>query len=514
MDALESAREARSRGLDRLVTTPLMVRMLVTLHLNNRRIPDQRADFFQKYADALIQSAYHSDAAVAIRISTAGGSLPMQRSLLSRIAFEVHLRGEQGKSIISELELFDLVHSHLEETLGSEAESAANGFIKFTCQRGGLLKEAPGGFCFADPAFEEFLTGRYFAETLRNPSEISAFLEQGGRITNSWWREPTVLCIGYLMSTSPDAAHELVSHLTGVGVEAAIIGDSVQLAKLEAVGEACLEWQIAGKLRLRVAEQIQGLLFGSSVHLDAPVQLRASAGRNLGLLGDSRADVCCDVPSTVEIPDGHFPMGHPGDRWPVNLPSLQQSVVYETAVSRYAIGKYPVTNMQYGAFIVDGGYSDKGRRFWTNAGWAWKAAGKINGPAYWDGHAWTIPNHPVVGISWFEAVAYCNWLSSMTGRCFHLPTEAQWEKAAKGDQLRNWPWGDTFDVGMADTSESGIGQTTCVGLFTEAASMYGRYDCSGNVWNWCQTQFRGFGRYEPTDGREEISGVSPSASTA
>src|SRR5581483_11947603 len=213
------------------------------------------------------------------------------------------------------------------------------------------------------------------------------------------------------------------------------------------------------------------------------IQLRAAAGRILGRFGDPRPDVSVTIPTVDPIPGGKVPMGHPAQSERVNLPSLQLPM-YEVDIERFAIGRYPVTNAQFAEFVNAGGYTEACRQHWTDAGWEWRSANTVESPAYWDDETWNLGNHPVVGVSWFEAFAYCRWLSATTGRHFSLPTEAEWEKAARGEDGRSWPWGSDFAPGRANTDESGIGQTTCVGLFVGWDGPYGIQDCAGNVWNW------------------------------
>ena len=111
-------------------------------------------------------------------------------------------------------------------------------------------------------------------------------------------------------------------------------------------------------------------------------------------------------------------------------------------------------------------------------------------PRYWNDPKWNLDNHPVVGVSWYEAVAYCNWLTATTGQAFRLPTEAEWEKAARGTDGREWPWGNDFEQGEANIGESGINQTSAVGLFPRDRSPYDLLDCAGNVWEWCATKWQ------------------------
>jgi formylglycine-generating enzyme required for sulfatase activity len=96
---------------------------------------------------------------------------------------------------------------------------------------------------------------------------------------------------------------------------------------------------------------------------------------------------------------------------------------------------------------------------------------------------------PIIGVSWYEAFAYCQWLSEATGKDYRLLTEAEWEKAARGTDGRIYPWGNEFDKRLANSSESKREQTTPVLSFPNAASPYGVMDMAGNVWEWCLSKW-------------------------
>ncbi|HEU0296457.1 MAG TPA: SUMF1/EgtB/PvdO family nonheme iron enzyme [Anaerolineales bacterium] len=143
-------------------------------------------------------------------------------------------------------------------------------------------------------------------------------------------------------------------------------------------------------------------------------------------------------------------------------------------LSEYFIGKYPTTNREYQAFVRDKKYAP---------------------PRGWDGDQFPAEKggHPVVNVSWDDAYSYCEWLSEKTGQKYRLPTEAEWEKAARGEDGRIWPWGNEFGNKNANTHEEKIGDTTPVGQFSpQGDSPYGCSDMIGNVWEWCDDWFSGY----------------------
>ncbi len=164
----------------------------------------------------------------------------------------------------------------------------------------------------------------------------------------------------------------------------------------------------------------------------------------------------------VRVPAGEFLMGSdPAKDKHADDDEQPQHTVY---LSEYYIGKYPVTNAQYAAFV-------KATRH-KSAAWKGIPRGK--------------EDHPVVDVSWRDAVAFCQWVSEKSGYDVKLPTEAQWEKAARGAGGRIYPWDNKWDAARANTKEGGPGDTTPVGKYSPAGdSPYGAADMSGNVWEWC-----------------------------
>ncbi len=183
---------------------------------------------------------------------------------------------------------------------------------------------------------------------------------------------------------------------------------------------------------------------------------RLSAATALGYLGDPR-----DLDEMVDIPGGPFLYGEE-----------RRSVM----TMAFRIGRYPVTNAQYARFLAA---NPQYPVPYVDEEWA--------RPYNWDPVTRTYPegkaNHPVVLVSWEDARAYCAWAG------VRLPTEEEWEKAARGEDGRLYPWGSSPDPTRANVRESGIGSTTPVGMYPEGASPYGLMDCAGNVWEWTTTPY-------------------------
>jgi len=206
-----------------------------------------------------------------------------------------------------------------------------------------------------------------------------------------------------------------------------------------------------------------------------------------------------------EVPAGEFIMGG-DDSWRIaEKPQHTVNLPYS-----YKAAKYPLTNAQYELFVEAGGYRE--RRYWTEAGWAEKEKPQRklwhseNDPSLlpWTGprefgEPFNLPNHPVIGVSWYEAVAYCRWLTEVLRGCgelaegwqIRLPTEAEWEKAARGTDGRTYPWGEGFDPEKANGKETEVESTNAVGIFPDGVSPYGCHDMAGNVWEWCATKVEG-----------------------
>jgi len=143
----------------------------------------------------------------------------------------------------------------------------------------------------------------------------------------------------------------------------------------------------------------------------------------------------------------------------------------------YYIDKYEVTNAEYELFILDGGYSQ--REYWSDEGWKLIRSHNITRPLGFGRPSFDEPDQPVVGATWYEADAYCRWAGK------RLPTEAEWEKAARGVNGFEYPWGNLMVWSNIQYRISSGYRTYKVGTYPGNRSPYGVYDMAGNVWEWC-----------------------------
>jgi formylglycine-generating enzyme required for sulfatase activity len=195
-------------------------------------------------------------------------------------------------------------------------------------------------------------------------------------------------------------------------------------------------------------------------------------------------------PEMVYIPAGEFLMGSdPREDKYAQDDEQPQHTLY---LPDYHLAKTPVTNAQYAAFVQATDHRQPEH---------WKGGKPPRGKE----------DHPVANVSWYDVVTYCNWLAEVTGKPYRLPSEAEWEKGARGGDGRIYPWGNQWDAKRCNSEEGGKWDTTPVGTYPEGASPYGFLDIAGNVWEWTRSllgeelwnpSFKY--PYDPADGREDL----------
>jgi formylglycine-generating enzyme required for sulfatase activity len=195
------------------------------------------------------------------------------------------------------------------------------------------------------------------------------------------------------------------------------------------------------------------------------------------------------LPPLCAVPAGPFLMGSDPKR-DKDAEKNEQPQHWVT-LGAFQIGKYPVTVAEYACFLLATARPERKQPYFhlfPRVTWAQQLAKRLD--------------HPVVNVSWYDAMAFTQWLNACTGQAWRLPGEAEWEKAARGTDGRIYPWGDTFDASRCNTSEGRKGNTTPADSYKSGASPYGTLNMAGNVFEWTSSVSKRY-PYEATDGREE-----------
>jgi len=450
------SRAVRRPDLWRLAPNPLLLTVMALVHTHKGRLPEARAMLYEETVDILLwrweqikPGASEEPPRLRQLLLDAGRGESDLKRVLGALAFVAHA-GTQGEDSETLADIHELA---LEKGLAvlhpKESRDWAQCVMEQIKLRAGLLLErAPGVYTFPHRTFEEYLAGAHLSAQGGFARQAAGLAAQG-----DLWRQVVLLAVGRLvyLSTDTDKPLALVGELCPHNVE------DVDLAWRKAwwAGEVLLEMglnrvqdsALGRDLAERVCMRLANLLNKGRL---APGE-RAAAGNVLAQLGDPR-----DFEELIVIPPGEFLYGE--DKRRITL-------------ENFRIGKYPVTNAQFKHFLDD---SPRHPVPYVDADWA--------RPYNWDPEKRTYSvgkaNHPVVLVSWNDAQAYCKWAGK------RLATEQEWEKAARGRSGRQWPWGNEFDSGKANTAEGSIGGTTPVGCYPDGTSRYGCLDMAGNVWEW------------------------------
>jgi formylglycine-generating enzyme required for sulfatase activity len=217
----------------------------------------------------------------------------------------------------------------------------------------------------------------------------------------------------------------------------------------------------------------------------------------------------------VRIPAGNFLMGSDHEKDENTIPIEQpQHTLY---LPDFYIARTPVTNAQFAVFVKATGHQTMAEQQgfgWAYVGHMWQQVSKADWrhPAGPDTDIRKKANHPVVQVSWPDALAFCSWVGERVGIALRLPTEAEWEKAARGTKGRIYPWGDEPPTDRLCNFDMNVGDTTPVHAYPEGRSLdFGLLDMAGNTMEWTSSIWGsnparpGFGYpYDPDDGREEL----------
>jgi len=427
---------------------PLLLTAVCILYQDGKRIPDQRADLYNRIIDNLIHRRFHDPAQPGKENETL--------EFLMALAFENQKKDRKTIVIDDALDILEKTAVRKGEKETNYRQRFLHMFNEVEPACGLFNRLGSGEIEFTHLTFQEFLAAKHMVYM---DIDWQPFLEK------EWWEETLLLYAGFMSIDRKRTANDILETILAFKRK-----DKNKYSRFKLLAARALcDFQPA-KRDETVVSHVRDRLY-LLLKSDASFQERFQAGVLVGGLGDTRIS----QDKMVSVPAGEFIRGM--------KQYTDAEPVKRIFLDAFMIGVYPVTNQEFKRFIDGNGYHQE--EFWPEDGWQWRIEEKVTEPGLWYDRQWNGPNFPVVGISWYEAAAYANWLSKETGDSYRLPTEAEWEKAARGTDGEIYPWGNKFDKNLCNSSESKLGRTNPMGIFPGGKSSYGCFDMAGNVWEWC-----------------------------
>ena len=517
----EQQRESRTKDLVEvaskepllsLARNPMLLTTMTIIHQQDTVLPKERVKLYAKAVDILLRRWQQDKGEISRDLALFMENKEERiRPTMERLAFEAHKIGAQDEvASLPRMQMIGL----LSDPLYLGHESLASQFLDYIDLRSGLLIgrggtiERPATYSFPHRTFQEYLAGCYIVGARGAATRLRQLAAEGelwGEAISRGVEEQVYNSGSYGQNHVLNLASQLSQGLPKSEVESRVVlwvGKMSQVIGVETVLHDPGDIESGEELLSRLQSQFISLLDGFLPPLE-----RAEAGSVLATLGDPRQELSTlSMMPFCYVPSGAFLMGS----------EFQEiNISYD-----YWIGKFPVTQIQFQSFIDNNGYND--RNWWTEDGWEYIKSKNIERPASY-GYPFDLPNHPIVGLSWFEAHAYTNWLTYFSKEQgwlsaeekFVLPNEPEWEKAARGgmrvlktaiscplnnlslkkdpslktndDPNRIYPWGKNISKDNSNFRETSFNATSTPGCFPLGVSPYGIHDLSGNIWEWTRS---------------------------
>ena len=519
----ESERVTRVEDLKEVATkepllgfaqNPMLLTTMAIIHQQETSLPKERVKLYQLVVFLLLRRWELGKTQVAKELAEYFDSrVELMRPMMERLAFEAHRAGVGYEAAdLQRMEAIEL----LSEMPYLGHESLASQFLDYVDHRSGLLvgrggtPERPRVYSFPHRTIQEYLAGCYLIGAPRALGRLRELSRQG-----DFWSEAVLLGIEEQVYNSgsygPYAVLNLASLLSQAVSEPINEADQRLLLWMSKVIVVMGAAEVAGspgdvepgKLLLeRLKKQLVDLIGGA-----LPVVERVEAGRVLGQIGDPRKELMTlENMAFCHVQAGGF--FAESDDLEINIPYS------------YWIGQYPVTQSQFKYFIDAGGYEDS--KWWSDLGWTHIKKKNYNEfpRVHWP---FDLPNHPVVGINWFEAHAYTNWLTFFckdqgwleSDKFITLPNVLEWIKIWRGgvnvpskslhaslkelnlegevdlvknnEPFRDYPWEGGMTSDHTKYRDAMINSTSTPGCFPLEVSPYGAYDLCGNILEWSRS---------------------------
>jgi formylglycine-generating enzyme required for sulfatase activity len=476
-----------------LVANPLLLTAICIIYSEDKALPQDKHDLYHRIVNTALCSRYPRGAtviepvrkrlaAVALGMHTGQPYQPSRQSPVAEVGYD---------------ELDQILGEYMRATPETESEfrrvlDARDDLLSHS----GLLSQREADRArFYHLSFQEFLAAERLVLLNRNEDDLLEVFRRRAPLPG--WRPTLAFLFGSRVAQPGwQAGVELLKRILA-SIDTGDVTNSLGLARSSV---DALEIPLGQELKLQepLLQQFRTIAL-AAIQQDVELKARAELARMLGRVGDPRVvDDLNDPAAWVEVEAGTYRVGDQElakeikqeYSWWTDAVLPDETVCFEQP---FWLSKYPVTNGQYARFVAARGYDN--RQLWHPAGWKWREANDIREPVYWRDAKWNGPTQPVVGVSWWEADAFCRWAVC------RLPTEREWEAAARGPQGRAYPWPGEWRAGICNSVKAALGVTTPVGIFPGSAAVCGAHDMAGNVWEWCAYTFDASRADDPQAGR-------------
>lgn len=468
--------DARRYSVDirEMTRNPLMLTALAVIQWNQHRIPEQRAELYESILKWLSEAHNDKNRRLGHECLAIFGVLALKMHCWpgGRIA---EIEKDDAARIIAPKFRAEPDHQR--------RETAALEFLEEELLDSGIMVSSGSVLRFWHLTFQEYLAAR--ASTA---GDAAALLFAHDRWMLPEWREVILLVTGVLIRNGADERVDAIFQSAMARADQGSLAVKARAAGL--LGAALRDLRPWKNYRAPDEAGYRDLLneilaiFHPLKAARIDIQIRREAAEALGQAGDPRLA----EDNWISLPGGTFFIGAQKTRRnELNYdPDAEgDEPVRQVILGPFAIGRFPVTVQEFRLFVDDDENGYLGKTYWA------AGSGKLDAqlPFQWDEQA-LHPNRPVTGISWYAASAYCAWISARLGSVIRLPSEQEWEFAARGLKCRRYPWGgEQPDPNRANYAATNVNQPTPVGLFPAGNTPEGIADLAGNVWEWTTSDY-------------------------
>ncbi|HAB16601.1 MAG TPA: SUMF1/EgtB/PvdO family nonheme iron enzyme [Verrucomicrobiota bacterium] len=522
---VQALQDPRRRDLSEMAGEPMLLTLMALLQTSNRELPENRAELYQQAVELLLKrwdDVRALDGTLLASLPQALAEVGADHNDLQRVLWHLslHVQREEFKRRTVKTkdsdrrDTADIPHATLVRFLAwlhpnDSKDWVEKKLIPLIQERSGLLvdegydEDHQPVYAFPHRSFQEYLAGAALRDEplykppkpgQPEPPEPTPFPQRAIELVepSGYWHE-VIRWLASRLTHVSNSAHECLAFLKELAPENS--QSATDWNRLWLAADCLVEMRLEKVRKERSGRELlrdlPPLLVQMIEQETLPARSRAYAATALGHLGDPRPGV---------MPSAPFSAGNPLFAWSSELPAVDRFRLGEGCErcipAQYRLTRYPITVAQYALFASPKNYGD--RRWWTEAGWDWKEREEIAGPDDDNLPGFQTPNHPRVGVSWYEARAYGLWLNKNfdpdqlglpSGWAVRLPTETEWEYAASNGGTQKYPFEGNPDWSRhGNILNTGIGQSTAVGLFPAGrATSCGADDLAGNVWEWCRS---------------------------